>query len=134
MEEAFSETIDRALDIAVEGRKGPVFLDIASSLFKKDIAVKDLNDDTTGGLDTKGLESTVKIGKKINDLLNSLPNSGSVVTKFFTGEKSLTDFGEGIKGYATSLIDVSELLAEKPINSDAMAGIKSVGDFMNLLA
>lgn len=38
-EEVFADTIDRALDIAVEGRKGPVFLDIASALFKKDIAV-----------------------------------------------------------------------------------------------
>lgn len=38
-EGAFAETIDRALDIAVEGRKGPVFLDIASSLFKKEITV-----------------------------------------------------------------------------------------------
>ncbi len=34
---AFAETIDKALSIATEGRKGPVFLDIASALFKKEI-------------------------------------------------------------------------------------------------
>lgn len=33
----FAETIDKALLVATEGRKGPVFLDIASSLFKKEI-------------------------------------------------------------------------------------------------
>ena len=33
----FAETIDKALSIATEGRKGPVFLDIASGLFKKEI-------------------------------------------------------------------------------------------------
>ena len=34
----FAETIDKALLLTTEGRKGPVFLDIASSLFKKEIA------------------------------------------------------------------------------------------------
>lgn len=33
----FAETIDKALSVATEGRKGPVFLDIASALFKKEI-------------------------------------------------------------------------------------------------
>lgn len=33
----FAETIDKALSVAAEGRKGPVFLDIASALFKKEI-------------------------------------------------------------------------------------------------
>ena len=33
----FAETIDKALLVATEGRKGPVFLDIASALFKKEI-------------------------------------------------------------------------------------------------
>ena len=33
----FAETIDKALSVAMEGRKGPVFLDIASALFKKEI-------------------------------------------------------------------------------------------------
>lgn len=33
----FAETIDNALSVATEGRKGPVFLDIASALFKKEI-------------------------------------------------------------------------------------------------
>ena len=33
----FAETIDKALLITTEGRKGPVFLDIASALFKKEI-------------------------------------------------------------------------------------------------
>lgn len=36
-ETTFAETIDKALLVAMEGRKGPVFLDIASSLFKKEI-------------------------------------------------------------------------------------------------
>ena len=33
----FAETIDKALSVAKESRKGPVFLDIASALFKKEI-------------------------------------------------------------------------------------------------
>lgn len=33
----FAETIDKALLVATEGRKGPIFLDIASALFKKEI-------------------------------------------------------------------------------------------------
>lgn len=33
----FEETIDEALSVATEGRKGPVFLDITSALFKKEI-------------------------------------------------------------------------------------------------
>lgn len=33
----FAETIDKALSVATEGRKGPVFLDIASALYKKEI-------------------------------------------------------------------------------------------------
>ncbi len=33
----FAETIYKALSVATEGRKGPVFLDIASTLFKKEI-------------------------------------------------------------------------------------------------
>lgn len=33
----FAETIDKALLVATEGRKGPVFFDIASALFKKEI-------------------------------------------------------------------------------------------------
>lgn len=33
----FAETIDKALSVATEGRKGPVFIDIASALFKKEI-------------------------------------------------------------------------------------------------
>lgn len=33
----FAETIDKALSVATEGRKGPVFLDIASALFKNEI-------------------------------------------------------------------------------------------------
>ena len=36
-EATFAETIDKALSVASEGRKGPVFLDIASALFKKEI-------------------------------------------------------------------------------------------------
>ena len=38
-EKTFAETIDKALYIALEGRKGPVFLDISSSLLKKEITV-----------------------------------------------------------------------------------------------
>jgi len=38
-EKTFTETIDKALYIALEGRKGPVFLDISSSLFKKEIPI-----------------------------------------------------------------------------------------------
>ncbi len=33
----FTETIDKALSVATEGRKGPVFIDVASTLFKKEI-------------------------------------------------------------------------------------------------
>lgn len=36
-ETTFAEIIDKALLLTTEGRKGPVFLDIASSLFKKEI-------------------------------------------------------------------------------------------------
>ena len=36
-EATFAETIDKALSVAMEGRKGPVLLDIASALFKKEI-------------------------------------------------------------------------------------------------
>lgn len=36
-EATFAEIIDRALSVAMEGRKGPVFLDVASALFKKEI-------------------------------------------------------------------------------------------------
>jgi acetolactate synthase-1/2/3 large subunit len=36
-EATFAETIDYALSVATEGRKGPVFLDIASALYKKEI-------------------------------------------------------------------------------------------------
>ena len=33
----FAEIIDKVLSVALEGRKGPIFLDIASALFKKEI-------------------------------------------------------------------------------------------------
>jgi len=36
-ETTFASTIDKALSVAMEGRKGPVFLDISSALFKKEI-------------------------------------------------------------------------------------------------
>ncbi len=36
-ETTFAATIDKALSVALEGRKGPVFLDISSALFKKEI-------------------------------------------------------------------------------------------------
>ena len=36
-ETTFAETIDKALSVATESRKGPVLLDIASALFKKEI-------------------------------------------------------------------------------------------------
>jgi acetolactate synthase-1/2/3 large subunit len=36
-EAIFAETIEKALSVAIEGRKGPVFLDIASALLKKEI-------------------------------------------------------------------------------------------------
>lgn len=36
-ETTFAETIDKALSVSLEGRKGPVFLDISSTLFKKEI-------------------------------------------------------------------------------------------------
>lgn len=37
-EATFAETINKALAVAVEGRKGPVFLDISTALLKKEIA------------------------------------------------------------------------------------------------
>ena len=37
-ENSFAKNINKALQVATEGRKGPVFLDIAASLFKKEIA------------------------------------------------------------------------------------------------
>lgn len=45
-EETFAETIDRALFVASEGRKGPVFLDIASALFKKEITCLEKSETT----------------------------------------------------------------------------------------
>lgn len=44
-EATFAETIERALTVATEGRKGPVFLDISTALLKKEVAggvVKDV--------------------------------------------------------------------------------------------
>lgn len=63
----FAETIDKALSIAIEGRKGPVFLDIASALFKKEITCI-------------GKEKTIALAKedyskKINEIATAIRNA-----------------------------------------------------------
>lgn len=63
----FAETIDKALSVAAEGRKGPVFLDIASALFKKEITCI-------------GKEKTVTLAKedyskKIDEIATAIRNA-----------------------------------------------------------
>ena len=63
----FAETIDKALSVAAEGRKGPVFLDIASALFKKEITCI-------------GIEKTIALAKedyskKINEIATAIRNA-----------------------------------------------------------
>jgi acetolactate synthase-1/2/3 large subunit len=67
-ESTFAETIDKALAVATEGRKGPVFLDISTALLKKEISggtVKDINT----------AEGTEDYSKQIEEIASAIKNA-----------------------------------------------------------
>jgi acetolactate synthase-1/2/3 large subunit len=66
-EATFAETINKALSVATEGRKGPVFLDIASALFKKEI---------TGVVkEEKHIQAKEDYYKQIDDIAMAIRNA-----------------------------------------------------------
>lgn len=66
-EATFAETIDNALSVATEGRKGPVFLDIASALFKKEI--------TSVAKEDKATPAKEDYSKQIDEIATAIRNA-----------------------------------------------------------
>ena len=63
----FAETMDKALSLTTEGRKGPVFLDISSSLFKKKI--------TSVAEENKATQAKEDCSKQINEIVTAIRNA-----------------------------------------------------------
>lgn len=66
-EAKFVEIIDEALSLATEGRKGPVFLDVASALFKKEI--------TCIAKEEKNIPSGEDYSKQIDEIATAIRNA-----------------------------------------------------------
>ncbi len=67
-ESSFSETINKALSVATEGRKGPVFLDISTALLKKEI---------TGDADEETIttQRTEDYSKQVEEIASAIKNA-----------------------------------------------------------
>lgn len=63
---AFAKTINKALLVTTEGRKGPVFLDISASLFKKEVSCV-VDDDT--------IETSIDLLKYVDEISDAIKNA-----------------------------------------------------------
>ena len=80
--------VNNALLSAMDGRKGPVILDVASNLFEKELIVKENNNEVR--MDEKTYQSCDYIFSKMQKLLNS-------------AERPIILIGDGVRGTASQI-------------------------------
>lgn len=67
----------------------------------------------------QAIDNSIKVAAKLNDLLESMPNSGGMVS-WFTGDNTWKKFGDGLVDFADTLKDYSDKCKEIDISSTNM--------------
>lgn len=98
------------------------------------IGIKGISTELSDGFDSKSVETASNLGLMLSGLLDGLPKSGSIVSKWFSGEKSLSTFGTQIVDFARSLVEISTIITEGNIDITSIETARNAGLIMNELA
>ena len=97
--------------------------------------VIDLSDTLSDGtFNAANVQAAADAGTMMANLYDSIPSEGGVAS-WFTGEKSLTKFGQQMEDYAQSLVNVCLVIATSTyFSTETVEAAKNAGDMMSELA
>ena len=88
-----------------------------------------------GGINEEAITAAANAGKLMVELANSLPNSGSTVVKWFSGEKDLVAFSDQLDTFGQAIIRFSNRLTlNGGINEEAITAAANAGSILVELA
>lgn len=110
-EATFAEIINKALAVSVEGRKGPVFLDIATTLLKKEVAVSiDEN--------VKAVQGTEDYSKQIEEIASAIRSAKRPI--ILTGDGINQSNARGLFQQFVDIVNIP--VVSSRFSHDVMAG------------
>lgn len=110
-EATFAEDFSKALAVAQDGRKGPVFLDIATSLLKKEVVDLSISDD-------EPVQAESDYSKEIEEIVNAIKSAKRPVILAGDGIKQ----ANAMEQFRTFVDEVNIPVISSRFSHDVMAG------------